>query len=274
MSNNTFMEDNNYQIKLENFEGPMDLLIYLIKRDDIDIYDIPIAKITEEYLRYVEMIKMLKLDTVGEFLVMAATLMQIKAQMLLPRPQVVDGDETGPDPREELIRKLLEYEKYKQVALVLDKKEDQQYGVFYRQNMVLNDEDYSLEVSLFDLLAAFKKVVEETSENVKEIVYDEIPLDQRIREIIAMLESKEYLVFSDLFVSNSSKAYFIVTFLAVLELVKERQLAARQNALFGEIRVYKVVASETKPADTENQGSDTVAVPQEKKDESTDESIK
>src|SRR5437762_7957769 len=163
-------------VSLEIFEGPLDLLLYLIRKNDLDIYDIPIADITQEYLSYLDLIKELNLEMAGEFLVMASTLMQIKAQMLLPSPE---GDEAeGPDPRTELINKLLEYQRYKEAASMLTVYNEKAKDVFYRQVPPLfSEEELVLSASVFDLLGAFQHILEEAPKEVEQILRDEIPLE-------------------------------------------------------------------------------------------------
>ena len=143
-----------YEVHLENFEGPLDLLLFLIKKDDLDIYEIPIAKITEEYLATLDLMRELNLEVAGDFLVLAATLMQIKARALLPAP--LDAEEGGPDPRAELIEKLLEYQKFKGAAAALGKRAETFKDVFYRGAPVFRDDEKSLDLNLFDLLSAVR----------------------------------------------------------------------------------------------------------------------
>jgi len=231
-----------YSVKLEIFEGPLDLLLYLIKKNDLDIYDIPISQITAEYLEYVELMKMLSLDSVGEFLVMAATLMQIKARMLLPtQPGEMEKEEE--DPRAELVARLLEYEKFKEAAKYFESRELQQQEIFVRREQKFTDEDFLLEVNLFDLLESFRKVIKEAKEEVKEIIYEEIPIENKIRYILSCLEEKKYITFRQLFNPAEGRLSFIVTFLALLELIRLKQITARQNHPFGEIRIYKLMTN-------------------------------
>src|SRR3954470_4780057 len=147
-------------VRLENFEGPLDLLLYLIRKNDLEISDIPIAEITQEYLSYLDLIKELNLETAGDFLVMASTLMQIKAQMLLPSPEGEEAE--GPDPREELINKLLEYQRYKEAASVLTVFNEKAKDVYYRQAPPpFSQDEFVLKASVFDLLGAFQKLLDE-----------------------------------------------------------------------------------------------------------------
>jgi segregation and condensation protein A len=225
-------------IRLENFEGPLDLLLFLIRKSDLDIYDIPIAQITQEYLSYLDLIKELNLETAGEFLVMASTLMQIKAQMLLPSPEGEEAE--GPDPREELMNKLLDYQRYKEAALTLTVFNDKAKDVFYRQvPPVFGEEEYVLSSSVFDLLKAFQRVLEEAPKEVSQIMRDEIPLEVKIRHILDLLEEKEFIAFHELFNPETRRLELIVTFMALLELIRLKQIIAKQEDVFGHIRIYR-----------------------------------
>ncbi len=233
-----------YTVRLEIFEGPLDLLLYLIKKNDLDIYDIPISQITAEYLEYVELMKMLNLEAVGEFLVMAATLMQIKARMLLPTP-VSEEEKEEKDPRAELVAKLLEYQKFKEAGKYLETQELQRENIFYHQEPQFDEEEFVLNVSLFDLLESFRQVIREAKEEVKEIIYEEIPLEEKIRYILSCLEGKLYITFRQLFNFAEGRLSMIVTFLALLELIRLKQIVARQSRSFGEIRIYKLKTTQT-----------------------------
>lgn len=227
-----------YDIHLEIFEGPLDLLLYLIKKDDLDIKEIQIAQITNEYLEYMELMKEMNLEVAGEFLVMAATLMQIKAKMLLP-PSVEEEDE-GPDPLDELKSKLLEYQKYKEVAQTLVQREQDNANVFYRPPPVFDKDEYMLDVSIFDLMESFRSVLKELPKEVKEIVYKEIPIETRIREILDFMEGKEYVSFIEILRKETTRHGLIVSFLAILELIRLKQIIARQSEQFGDVRIYRV----------------------------------
>jgi segregation and condensation protein A len=227
-----------YDVHLEIFEGPLDLLLYLIKKNDLDISEIPIAQITAEYLSYLDMMKDLNLDIAGEFLLMASTLMQIKAHMLLPSPET---DEEEENPLDELKAKLLEYQKYKEVAQVLLQKEAEFSQVHYRSvPPVFDKEDFVLEVSLFELLDSFRGVLKKLPGDVKEIVFKEIPIEEKIREILDLLETRQYLHFSEIFERETTKHGLIVSFMALLELIRLKQVIARQSNLFEDVRIYRV----------------------------------
>src|SRR5580704_15135869 len=166
-------------VRLENFEGPLDLLLFLIRKNDLDIYDIPIAQITQEYLSYLDLIKELNLEMAGEFLVMASTLMQIKAQMLLPSPEGEAAE--GPDPRAELINKLLDYQRYKEAASLLTVYNEKAKDVFYRQVLPsFGEDDFVLSASVFDLMEAFQHVLDDAPQEVGQIIREEIPLEVKI----------------------------------------------------------------------------------------------
>ncbi|MBN1622559.1 MAG: segregation/condensation protein A [Endomicrobiales bacterium] len=227
-----------YDVHLEIFEGPLDLLLYLIRKSDLEISDIPIAQITQEYLEYIDIMKELNLEIAGEFLVMASTLMQIKTRMLLPSHDA--EQEEGDELLEELKSKLLEYQKYKEVARQLGDRESEYQNIYYRPPMIFDKDDYVLDVTLFDLINGFRNVLRELPTNVKEIVYEEIPIEQKIRELLDLLEGKEYLSFKDVLMRESTKIGLILSFLAILELIRLKQIIAKQSQLFGEIRIYRV----------------------------------
>lgn len=227
-----------YDVHLDIFEGPLDLLLYLTKKNDLEISEIPIADITSEYLAVLEAMKDLNLEIAGDFLVMASTLMQIKARMLLPRPE--GEEEEGESPLDELKARLLEYQKFKEVAQLLGNKEVEYSNIYYRPAPFFDKSDFTLEVSIYDLITSFREVLTELPTNVKEIVYEEIPIEEKIREILDILEGKQFLSFIDLLKTAHSRLDLIVTFLAVLELTRLRQIVARQKELFGEVRIYKV----------------------------------
>lgn len=231
---------NSYEVKLEIFEGPLDLLLYLIKKQDMDIRDIKISDITQEYLGYIELLKDLNLETAGEFLVMASTLMEIKSRSLLPKESMAGVEHEGPDPHAELVQKLFEYQKFKEAAKFLGQKEFDARDVYYRNVLpAFSEEDYRMEATLFDLLDAFKVVLNEAGEEVKELLYDEIPIEQKIREIMDLLEEQDCVQFLQIFSGSRNRRELIVTFLALLELIRLKQVIAKQSELFGEIRVYK-----------------------------------
>lgn len=232
-----------YQVKINIFEGPLDLLLHLIQKDDLDIYDIPISDITNEYLKYLDFLKDLNLNVAGEFLVMAATLMQIKARTLLPAvPGTGEGE--GPDPREELVQKLLEYQKVKEAARYLGYNYDVHRDVFYRGAPVFGKEDQILDLQMPKLLEAFRGVIESAETGVREILFEEIPVEERIREILDVLTERPSVAFSDLFPANHTRKALVVTFLALLELIRLKQVRVAQPANFGEIQIARVTDSD------------------------------
>ena len=229
-----------YNVHLEEFEGPLDLLLYLIKKDEVDIYDIPIEKITSQYLEYLELMKMLDLNVAGEFLVMASTLMYIKSMLLLPpeeRPPEEDIEEA--DPRADLVRQLLEYKKFKELAEQLQKKERQREDIFTRVASVeLKDKgsgDIS-EVGIFDLISAFSEVLNVAGEeDLREIFEDRFTVTDKLSHITKILKNKKSVKFLDLFDPGSHKGEIVVTFLALLELIRLKNIKATQKKSFDDI---------------------------------------
>ncbi|MGE5581107.1 MAG: segregation and condensation protein A [Bacillota bacterium] len=231
-----------YQIKLDIFQGPLDLLLHLIEKDEIDIYNIPIATITEKYLDYLHTIQMLNLETVGDFLVMAATLMQIKAKMLLPQQPSAGEEETEEDPRWELAQKLIEYKKIKDAALSLKALEGQQFKVYPRiagefaDQKVAVDENPLKELSIWDLVEAFKVIFEGLEpKTIGAIPKQEVSIKQRMTEIVDLISKDRRIFFKAVFKDVQTKIGMITCFLAVLELVRLRKIVVFQEVLFGEI---------------------------------------
>ncbi len=233
-----------YKIKLELFEGPLDLLLYLVKRDQLNIYDIPIARVTEQYLAYLELMKFLDLNIAGEFLVMAATLMQIKSKMLLPAEESAETEEEQLDPREELVRQLLEYERFKEIAEELRKKEQNQQDIFKRpkvkESQIPAEAPAYFEASIFDLINAFSQALEETPKELfYDIIKDEFTIEEKIHDILHLLLLRATVGLSELFSQAKNKIEIIVTFLAILELIRLKEIIARQKELFGEIEMVR-----------------------------------
>jgi len=237
-----------YQIKLPIFEGPLDLLLHLIREHEINIYDIPIAFITQQYLEYIELLKNLNLEIAGEFLVMASTLIYIKSRTLLPKSEVgTDMEEEGEDPREELVRKLLEYKKYKEAAGLLRDKEIAYKNVFTRktENELPDEDELLVEVSIFDLLSAFKNVIKNIkSSDTFEISVDEVSVTERINYIMEALGNSPYILFESLFSDMTRKMELIATFLALLELIRLKLVKIQQTKRFSTIRIFKAVEEE------------------------------
>ncbi|MEI6832182.1 MAG: segregation/condensation protein A [Candidatus Omnitrophota bacterium] len=237
----------NYKIKLEMFEGPLDLLLYLVKKDHLNIYDIPIAKVTQQYLDYINLMQLLDLNIAGEFLVMAATLMQIKSKMLLPASELaLEEEET--DPRAELVKRLLEYEKFKQIAENLREREISQQDVFKRprtdslkefKEQGSKDDTY-FEASIFDLINAFSQALKDVPREVfYEVIKDQFTVEQKVHDILHLLLVETEVKLSSLFSQTKSKLEIIVVFLAILELAKMKEIIARQNAAFEDITILR-----------------------------------
>jgi len=233
-----------YTVHLEVFEGPLDLLLHLIKKNKLSITDIPIALITEQYLEYLKLMKVLNLDIAGEYLLMAATLLHIKSRLLLPVSSEGEGEEEEADPRAELIRRLLEYQKYKEASLELEKRPLLDRDVFTRTVLQEKEEpeEERFEVSLFELLEAFRQVLERVKiESVHEVALETITLEEKIQEILSFLQKEQRsMAFHTLFPEQASRRMIVVTFLAILELVKMKAIRIFQAAPFETIRVSPV----------------------------------
>ncbi len=229
-----------YKIILEIFEGPLDLLLYLVKKDHINIYDIPIAKITEQYLQYLELMRLLDLNIAGEFLVMAATLIHIKSKMLLP-PEETPQEEEQVDPREELVRRLLEYQKFKELADNLRKMEYERKRVFTRlPNSLDIDErgEVYFEANVFDLISAFSKALKEVPKELfYEVIKDEFTVSEKVHQILHLLLDTPIIMLEEMFNKAKNKLEIVVTFLAILELIRLKEIIIMQKALFGEIQI-------------------------------------
>ena len=234
-----------YRVKLQNFEGPLDLLLFLIKKNEVDIYDIPIAEITSQYLEYVEIIKLLDLESAGEFILLAATLIRIKAKMLLPRPPA-DEEEEMIDPRLELVTRLLEYKKFKELAFKMSDIEEEQRKVysrgFFHESELGSDDGIDLDedVTIFSLISAFKQVLDrmpkETFHHVEVI---QISLDEQVEYIMNRLADGKAITFFELISHLKDKIIVVVTFIALLELIKQGELIIRQSKAFGEIWIAR-----------------------------------
>jgi len=239
-----------YRVNLEIYNGPLDLLLYLIRRDEIDIYDIPIATVTEQFLRYVELIKSLNLEQAGDFLVMAATLMEIKSAMLLPRDERQDGqeDDLG-DPRLELVRQLLEYKKFKDIAGDLAESAEQQADRFPRslvdlqrlRDQIRQEQELDMDqLQIWDLFDAFNRLMKATlvGRDTHEVVYDETPIDIYETEILYRAQQEKTLRFEEVFRNCKNCAEMIGMFLALLELVRQRLIRIEQEKSFGPIYIF------------------------------------
>ena len=236
--------EKDYKVKLEVFEGPLDLLLYLIKRDEIDIYDIPIEHITKQYLGYIEAFQVLDLEIAGEFVVMAAQLIYIKSRSLLPVHQQAEVEsEEEADPRWELVRQLLEYKKFKDAAAHLGEREVHQSNLFSRipATPEVSTERPISEVSIFDLINAFQKALKRVNntEDFREIFAENYTVSDKIEFVLKMTVSRIALKFSELFASAASRTEIVVTFLALLELIRLKQISISQGEEFGEIEVRR-----------------------------------
>lgn len=238
-----------YDIRLEKFEGPLDLLLHLIKKNEMDIYDIPIADITTQYVAYVDVMKNLNLDIAGEFLLMAATLVHIKSRMLLPQSQDEEPEEEEEDPRAELVRRLLEYQKYKAAAVVLDAMPLLGREIFTRSSTFPDlqeaEESEFVAVGIYDLVAAFRTLLREApEESFHEIDFDQLSVTERVNGILTVLAGRENLSFRELFAERPDRNEVVVTFLAMLELVRLKMVRLAQNSHFGAIWLFPAVAGE------------------------------
>ena len=232
-----------YKVKLDIFEGPLDLLLYLIRKNEMDIYNISIAEITEQYIEYINLMQSLDLEVAGEFLVMSARLLQMKSEAMLPSGVVSDYDEPMMT-REELVRQLLEYKKFRDAAMSLAYKEEIQRNVYFRSFLdptvaSFDLKEYRLSATLFDLLSAFNKVLNAIPKDQLASFREEtVTVQQKIEDILQALAQSKRIEFSTFLSTLSTRLEIIVTFLAILELVKSRRIIVRQSQLFGSIWLY------------------------------------
>ena len=239
-----------YPVRLQNFEGPLDLLLHLIKRHEVNIHDIPITLITHQYLEYIDLMQELNLDVAGEFLVMAATLIHIKSRELLPRPDPTQEDPEE-DPREALIRRLLEHQKFKAAAELLHERETLRSAQWTRPDGPIAEiageaPEPEIEVDLFSLISAFRSVVERAKQRpAMYLPGEQISIESRIDQLLAKLSETEACGFEDLFQDVQTRAGMIVTFLAMLEMIRLKLIRVYQTGAVGPIRVYK----RARPAD-------------------------
>jgi segregation and condensation protein A len=239
-----------YPVRLDNFEGPLDLLIHLIKKNEVNIYDIPIALITKQYLDYLDLLRELNLDLAGDFVVMAATLIHIKSRMLLPRPDPTQEDPEE-DPREVLVRRLIEHQKYKAAAGLLHERETLREAQWMRPDgrvASIAGEEYEpeLEVDLFTLLSAFRDVLERAKQRPRlALPPEQVSIEDRIEQLLSRLSETQACGFEDLFADLNTKSGMIVTFLALLEMIRLKLIRVFQAGPVGAIRIYK----RARPAD-------------------------
>ena len=233
-----------YTVKVDVFEGPLDLLLHLIKQNQIDIYDIPIALVTEQYLDYIRIMKALDLTIAGEFLVIAATLMYIKSRMLLPAPIEEEEEETG-DPRAELVQRLVEYKRFKEAAVRLSQQALLGVDVFIRPAREIEAEAGEIEADLFHLIDALRELIKRQEiEDFHEVTLERVTLQDKMTELWDKLQgAKEAVAFSALFTPLSSRLELIVTFLALLELIRSGMLRAYQRDVFGPVWVTRALAA-------------------------------
>jgi segregation and condensation protein A len=243
---------NDYPVRLASFEGPLDLLLHLIKKHEVNIYDIPIALVTQQYLDYLDLMAELNLDVAGEFLVMAATLIHIKSRMLLPRPDPSQED-PDEDPREALMRQLVEHQRFKAAAELLHEREIQRSAQWGRPDervaeVVGEAPEPEVEVDLFSLMAAFRQVLERARQRPRVILPPEqISIETRIEQLTARLSETDACGFEELFADVETRAGMIVTFLALLEMIRLKLVRVFQQGNFGPIRIYKRARLEGAP---------------------------
>ena len=242
-----------YSVKLDVFEGPLDLLLYLIKKDELDVYDIPIERVTNQYMEYLNLMRMLDLNIAGEFIVMAATLMMIKSRMLLPvEERSEDDDEEESDPRWDLVRQLVEYKKFKDAALHLHDLEEYQENVFAREGDGVElgrEADMALrDVNIFSLLSAFQDALSKVKdEELREIFLERFTVAEKIDDLMDRTKDGQRLSIHDLFRGMSSRSEIICVFLAVLELMRLNRIQTQQDDTFGDIVIVGVEGYEEEP---------------------------
>lgn len=244
-----------YEISIENFEGPLDLLLHLIKKNEMDIYNIQVAAITGQYLEILDTMKSLNLDVAGEFLLMAATLLHIKSRLLLPQSVDEDLDEEEIDPRAELVRRLLEYQKYKDAGETLDHRPCLSRDLFARKfhspelaELESQEDGEMLEVGVFELVEAFQRLLKETSDPyIHEVNVERISVAERVNAIMDLLVGRKDLGFREIFQEKPERQMVVVTFLAMLELVRLRLVRLMQNDRCGNIWLYPAVENDLTP---------------------------
>lgn len=252
-----------YRVRLDVFEGPLDLLLHLVKKNEVDLSDLPIARITDQYVAYLDLLQQLDLDTAGEYLVMAATLLHLKSRLLLPSEEETD-EESGEDPRAELARQLLEYQRYKEAAEILDRNSMLGRDVFTRapmrneaidgQNAVQeaqNVKDEIYDVSLGDLLDALQEVLKNAEPDVvHRVMLEQISLRERVCMVLDLLRERTHVAFTELFSADTTRLQILVTFLAALELVRTRMVNVNQDEPFGPIMLTLAVSADTPMPET------------------------
>ncbi len=239
-----------YSVKLESFEGPLDLLLHLIRKNELNIYDIPIADITRQYLEYIQLMEELNLEVAGEFLVMASTLLQIKSRLLLPTASDEEGNEEEEDPRAELVRRLLEYQRYKAASLLLRERDLLGRETFARKfdppDLIdLAPDEGPLELELFQLIDAFRKLLAKMPEAaIHQVAADTMSIADRITQVLAFIVDRGTALFDELFDEGCNRELLVVTFLAILELCKLRMINIVQDERYGSILLTPAVIAE------------------------------
>ena len=237
-----------YTIKLQEFEGPLDLLLFFIRRDELDIYNIPISRITKEFLEYIHYMESLDLEVAGEFLVTAADLMQIKVKMLLP-PE--PGEDEDQDPRANLVKRLVEYKRFKEAAVGMGVQEEAQRKIHYRSYYeadprvtTAEEEDESLrDVSLFDLISSFKFAIERMPKKfIHEVTLLNVTMEEQIDFLLDFFSRRSEATFYELVKDMTEKIRVVVTFIALLELIRSQRIVVRQAEPFGEVSIMRNVA--------------------------------
>ena len=256
-----------YKVKFEVFEGPLDLLLYLIKKEEVDIYEVNLTDLATQFIEYIETMRLLDLEIAGEFLVMASTLMYIKSRELLPVDQQVqvEGEEDGEDPRWELIRQLVEYKKFKDAAANLQILEARQEDIFPRVPGKLEfttEPNVRPDVSVFDLVNAVNAILKrfDKREDLRDIFEDKWTVSEKIEQMMRSIANQQRMKFSELFASVTSRTEVVVTFLALLELIRLKQLTAVQREAFGEIEICKATPPPSTAADAGASASDPTAL--------------
>jgi segregation and condensation protein A len=236
-----------YRVKLDIFEGPLDLLLHLVKKNEVEIADIPVATITDQYLAYLDLLQQLDLDVAGEYLVMAATLLHLKSRLLLPGDEISDEEE-GEDPRAELVRQLLEYQRFKEAADLLNQRDLLERDVFVRAPLLDETEteaDVVYDVSLGDLLDALQEVLKRAApEVVHQVILEQVSLRDQLCLVLDTLRERTQALFSDLFPPGATRLQILVTFLSILELVRTRMIHLHQEELFGPIVINLAVSAD------------------------------
>ncbi len=235
-----------YKVKLQAFEGPLDLLLFFIKRDELDIYDIPISKITKEFLEYLHLLQELDLEIAGDFIVMAAELMQIKVRMLLPRDENFEEEE---DPRAELVKRLLEYKRFKEASLAMQGMEYEQSRYYYRQGfhadpklISIEDQEASLkDITMFNLIAAFKKVLDRIPKKLyHDVELMNVTIDEMMSYIADVFRMQDEIGFIEMVEHMTEKIRIIVTIIAMLEMVKQRFIGLKPSENEDDFIIYKI----------------------------------